>query len=125
MKSKIVLLDELIEFIMYTKSKIEYFSIPVNQIYEDYDKKSELLAEIISSKSCKKLNFDKNTANTINNFFVSLGKGFKKEEIALCDYTYDILKESSSKLKSELPNKIKIFRAISMFVSLSLIILIV
>lgn len=125
LKTKISHLEDIIAFISYAKSKIEYFSLPINQIYEKYESKSKLINNLINSKSAEGADFDKESKKIVSEFFGALGNGFKKEQIALCEYTNDVLSSNLAKSKEEYPKKIKIFRSLALFTGISLIILLV
>ena len=76
LKARIQKCEEIIDFISYIKTQIEYFSTPINIIYEKYDKKVEMITFLIEKKNCKILGNE--TDRKIFNFFDSIGKGFKK-----------------------------------------------
>jgi glutamate-5-semialdehyde dehydrogenase len=61
----------------------------------------------------------------IIDFITSLGKGYKKEQIALCEYNIGFFNVSLDKTKYEAPKKIKVFRSMSLFVGICSIILLV
>ncbi len=123
LKRKIKNCEEIIDFISHIKVEIEYFSNPLNIIYEKYDKKSDVIFFLIEGINTKTRIVDKVTDEKIFDFFNSIGKGFKKEQIAICDHTIEILNNALSRLVDESPKKIKVFRSISLFFSISTIIL--
>lgn len=126
LKTKSLHIQELSSFITYIKSQIEYFSYPINTIFERYEAKSEFINEIIKNPDClKSEGFDSDIQNTLLNFFSSLGKGYKKEQLSLCDYTISSLSSYVQALKKEYPSKVKVFRSMSLFVGISIVILIV
>ena len=125
LKKKSENLEEIICLISFIKNKIEYFSIPINKILLEYNTKNKLIQQLINSRNLDSSNFDKQTENEINTFISTIGNGYKKEEVALCDYNIKLFSQKLSKIKSENPNKIKVFRAISLFVGISIIILLV
>ncbi len=125
LKAKISKLEELIAFITYIKNKIEYFSVPINKIYEQYENKSDFINNLITNQSLEGVSFDKGTNNAINEFFCSLGNGYKKEQIALCEYNIGLFNEKVQALKTEYPSKTKVFRSMSLFTGISTIILLI
>ncbi|MBQ8545903.1 MAG: stage III sporulation protein AB [Clostridia bacterium] len=124
LKIKISKCEELLSFINYIKSQIDYFSLPISTIYEKYDKKSDFINEIISSENGIKA-IDKENDQQINEFFGNIGKGFKKEQIKLCEYNIDRFSNLLEKLKNDYPNKAKVFRSMSLFFGICAIILLV
>lgn len=123
-KCKAKNIEEIIAFINHIKSQIEYFSRPLNEIYVLYEEKSDYIYSLIKNNG-KGASVSRETDSLIEEFFSSLGKGYKKEEIALCNYTTERLFTTLTHLKLEMPNKIKIFRSISLFVGVCVIILLV
>lgn len=121
LKDKVNKYNELISFISHISNQIEYFSCPLEQIYEKYTKKTPFISSLI----IKKCSFDKKVDKLVINFFQTIGQGFKKEQIKLCSYTINELESSLSSLKLLLPNKIKVFRSMSLFVGICTIILVV
>ncbi|MBQ3017953.1 MAG: hypothetical protein IJD89_03300, partial [Clostridia bacterium] len=120
LKDKVNKYNELISFISHISNQIEYFSCPLEQIYEKYTKKTPFISSLI----IKKCSFDKKVDKLVINFFQTIGQGFKKEQIKLCSYTINELESSLSSLKLLLPNKIKVFRSMSLFVGICTIILV-
>lgn len=121
LKDKVNKYNELISFISYISNQIEYFSCPLEEIYDKYTKKSPFISSLI----LKKCSFDKNVDKLVIDFFQTIGQGFKKEQIKLCSYTINELEGSLSSMKLLLPNKIKVFRSMSLFVGICTIILVV
>lgn len=121
LKDKVNKYNELISFISHISNQIEYFSCPLEQIYEKYTKKTPFISSLI----IKKCSFDKKVDKLVINFFQTIGQGFKKEQLKLCSYTINELESSLSSLKLLLPNKIKVFRSMSLFVGICTIILVV
>ena len=124
LKSKISKCEELISFIIYIKSQIEYFSLPINSIYERYSNKNDFVNEIISNEGKIKA-LDKENDKKIAEFFSNIGKGFKKEQLNLCEYNIELFSHYLDKLKGEYPSKCKVFRSMSLFFGICAIILLV
>lgn len=124
--SSIIECNDLIQFI---KSQIEYFSTPIEKIFNLYSKESSHSAvtkSIIENRleSIKDL-FDMEDFSLINEFFSTLGMGVKTEQLALCSYTIEELEKAIKKKKAELPEKIKVFRAMALFIGICIIILLI
>ena len=121
LKTSLLKYSEIIEFIKYTKSQIEYFSTPIDKIFTSFESKH--INEVIKNKSAPRF-FIKDYAK-LNEFLSSIGKGFKKEEINQCEYNISYFQDEYSKIAYESPNKIKVFRAMSLFVGVTIIIFLV
>ena len=121
LKASLLKYAEIIEFIKYTKSQIEYFSTPIDKIFTSFE--SKYINEAIKSKSASR-NLIKDYAR-LNEFFSTIGKGYKKEESDLCDYYISYFQDEYSKIANELPIKIKVSRAMSLFIGATLIIFLV
>jgi hypothetical protein len=123
-KEKISRYNELISFINYIKNQIEYFSYPINEIFAKYQDTSLFINSIINNNLDTKYLTNEEKAQIID-FITSLGKGYKKEQIALCEYNIGFFNVSLDKTKYEAPKKIKVFRSMSLFVGICSIILLV
>lgn len=124
-KKKIDTLEELVDLISLIKNKIEYFSEPINKIFLEYNTKNTFIKNLLESKETAITYFDQEIQKQVSRFFSEIGNGYKKEQIALCDYNIQLLNNKLTKIKNEYPNKIKIFRSIALFVGISIIILLV
>ena len=124
-KKTICAYEELITFIRFISTQIEYFSYPLTQIYEKYEDKSELINGIISQQKLPPHIFSEVITKSLHDFFSTIGKGYKKEQIKLCEYTISQLDSTLEEVKKASPQKIKVFRSISLFVGISAIILII
>ncbi len=125
LKNRISKCEELISFISYIKSQIEYFSYPIDVIYDKYEQKTEFIMEIISGQTISDKIFDAYTRKNISNFFSQIGKGFKKEQITLCSFLIEELSNQLLKYKSDYPSNVKVFRSMSLFFGISTIILLI
>lgn len=123
-KIKISYYSELISFINYIKNQIEYFSYPIDEIFAKYDISSDFLSSIVNG-NVDSLRLSNEEKTQINEFMSSLGKGYKKEQIKLCEYNIAFFNTSLDKIKYEAPNKIKVFRSMSLFIGICTIILLV
>lgn len=125
-KAKLCALKELCDFIKHIRSQIEYFSAPLDKIYASYEKRGEIISLLVSDgvESIKEL-LNKADFEIAYSFFSSLGKGVKSEQIALCSYTIGELDSSYEEKKAELPNKIKVFRAMALFCGFCAVILLI
>ena len=125
LKSNIKILEELIIFIKTVKSKIEYYSLSIDEIFSDYTCKNSFLKQLLNGEFTTIIHLNENIQKDIKNFFSSLGKGYKKEQLSLCDYTINSLESTLNNLKSEFIKKAKIFRSLSLFLGVGIVILLV
>ena len=118
--------EALCDFIRYIKSKIEYFSASIDEILSSYPTQNELLKNCIKQRKVCNFSFlESDTENDINIFFAKLGKGFKKEQLALCEYTLRELEKAKEKKENEFAKKSKIFHSLSLFFGIGCVILLV
>lgn len=126
LKNRIKVTEELYDLISYIKTKIEYFSLPINDILKGYQSNSKFMHDLIANKEqCDLYLIENEITNDIKCFFARIGKGFKKDQLALCEYTLKILDKSRDKMKIEFTKKAKIFRSLSLFVGFGVVILLV
>lgn len=121
LKNKILILGEIIDFIKYVKNQIEYFSTPIDKIFTDFECK--YINETIKSRRAENI-FGKDKER-INEYFSMLGKSYKKEQLDLSSYYLSYFSDRYTKISYELPNKIKVFRAMALFVGATTIIFLV
>jgi len=126
LKQEINDIEELIRFTGYIKNQIEYFSLPVDKIFKNYNK-SQFINHLIANKqSCLSDNIpNKNIEYETKLFLNNLGKGFKKEQLALCNYFIQKLESAKNELQTEFSKKTKIYRSLSLFAGIACVILIV
>ena len=121
----IEILRELVEFIKTTKNKIEYYSLSIDEILKDYTCKNNSSNKIINGDFVTIMHLDVNVQKDIENYFSNLGKGYKKEQLSLCDYTINSLENALNNMKSEFTKKAKVFRSLSLFLGVGVVILLV
>ncbi len=125
-KSKISSAIKACDFIKYIKTQIEYFSTPINKIIASYEDKSPLIEDLSTkSFSVAKRLLDRGDFKLVFDFFSSLGKGLKDEELSLCSYTIEELQKCIEKKEKDYPDKIKVFRAMALFFGFCVIILLI
>ena len=125
LKKRIEILEEFISLIVFIRNKIEYFSIPINKILLEFNAKTKFIKSLIENKEINCAYFDKETENLLSSFISNVGNGYKNEQIALCDYNIEIFRQKMNKNKEEYPKKVKTFRAVSLFIGISIIILLI
>ena len=125
-KEKIEALINCCDFIKYIKSQIEFFLLPLDKIYLSYKDKNEYINKFICGNYDENISiFDKDDFEILKNFFSSIGKGMKKNEISLCEYVISELEKNIEKKKAEYPNKIKVFRIMALFFGFCIVILLI
>ena len=96
----------------------------VNDIFSKYQTQNSFVQEIIEGNPDFSV-FDENLSGEINDFFSTIGKGFKKEQLAICDSLINKLSLYSEKLKIDFEKKVKTFRSLSLFLGLGTVILLI
>lgn len=119
-KIKIESLKDFKKFIQHIKHQIEYFSYPLDVIYEKYKKISENTLLLITEPT-----FDSELNKEISFCFSKLGKGYKSEQIKNLEYLQSKIDENLKLYESKFNEKISVFRAISLFVGCCTAILLV
>ena len=125
LKRSIEILCELVELIKTTRHKIEYYSLPVEDILKEYDCKNTHLKQMINGDFFTGIHIDVNIQKDIENYFSMLGRGYKKEQLSLCDYTINSLENALNNMKTEFIKKAKVFRSLSLFLGVGVVILLV
>ncbi len=123
-KGKMSKYNEIICFIGYIKNQIEYFSYPLDEIFEKFSSHTELTSALING-NFHSTRLGKEDEGKLNELFSQLGKSYKNEQITLCEYYIDYFTTSLRKCEGDAPNKIKVFRSMSLFVGICTIILLV
>ena len=112
------------DFTEFIKNQIEYFSLPLNEIYSRYTFKNSLsVTNIIEQKDVT--SFSNEINQEINATFIGLGIGFKKEQLMHLEYLNKRLTSEIEKCEREYAQKVKIFRALSIFTGCCAVILFV
>lgn len=125
-KAKLISVKEIISFVEHIRSQIEYFSYPLDKIFSSYEEHSFVTTSISKNEvdSIKEY-LDKEDFNLISSLFSSLGKGLKKDQLSLCSYSVERLRDSYRKKEEDFPKKIKVFRAMALFCGFCAIILLI
>lgn len=123
-KEKIRFLQEIIDLINYTRNQIEFFSLPINEIYLSFQNRSKHLTDLITG-NVNLIYENFRNQEYLHHYFNEIGKGYKSEQIKLCDYTLNEAQKDLNNLNLDLPKKIKIIRSLSLFIGASLVILLV
>lgn len=123
-------LEHLINLVRYIKTQIDCFMLPVDKIISDYTANND--SQI--SSELKKSSFPKSAENLKSivgdeeyEAFLylakSLGRGYRDEQLKLCDICTKSLESVLEKQKSDMQPKIKTHRAFCLLGSVMIIIL--
>lgn len=123
LKEKINKLGDVINFLAYIGRQIDYFSSPLKKIFNDYENKTDTVNCLIENKTVYGLDGD--ITLKINSCFSSLGEVYKREQLTVINYTLCEVQEKLKMMENSKSDKIKVFRAISLFVGISFVILLV
>ena len=115
-KEKLRIIEEILSLISTIKTKISYLNLTIDDIFSSYKEKNSLIDDIKNKRYTFLENFDKETRKEIVDFFECIGKGYKKEQISSCEYLEITLNNQLTDLKADVKNKIRIFRAMTLFV---------
>lgn len=122
-KNKQKCLKELLCFIEYIKNQISFFTMPLQEIYTHAKKDNTVIQKLIS---CEKVSeYGKELEDELSFCFETLGKGFKTEQIKTLEYTEKQISFKIDEQEKHLPQKVKVFRAMSIFVGCCSVILFV
>ena len=111
------------KFLEYIRCRIELFSLPLNRIYESYKEKDDYINALIHNEDVKV--HSTVLKQELKDCFSQLGTGYKAEQIKNLDYSIMLIKKEISQSEKDYPQKIKVFRAIALFVGCSVAILLV
>lgn len=125
LKCNINKIESLIDLVKYIKTRIEYYSMTLEEILRKYGNKNPWKDALLNSTLIGVNNLNENTKNDILSFISAIGKGYKKEQLSLCEYTINSLNNELEKMKAEFTKKSKIYRSLSIFFGVGLVILIV
>lgn len=118
--------EALYDLIKHIMSHIEFFSTSIGDILKSYPSDNEFIKILVNKKELSDFSFlEDSISNDIKCFFSKLGKGFKKEQLALCEYTLKQLEGTKNKMKLEFAKKTKVFRSLSLFFGIGCVILLV
>ncbi len=126
LKQKIKNHTALNELILHIKSQIDYFEKPIFEILKDFQATNEFIKDILEKKELSDLSWvDSSVRKDVYSLLKTIGKGYKKEQISICDYTSKILSACIEKMKLEFSKKAKVYRSLSLFIGFSAVILLV
>ena len=117
-KEKIESLKNLDKFIVYMKQQIEYFNYPLDIIYSKFNNKNIVSLTV-------QPNFESELNKDIKDCFSQLGKGFKSEQIKSLEYLHSKINIKLLDLEKSYIEKVRVFRALSLFIGCCTAILLV
>ncbi len=127
-KNKIEEIEGFIALIRYVRNQIDCFSMPIENILGScpeilfkigIDEKISSLSELVSKcemtcgEECEKI---------INDFAVSLGKGYRERELKICDKSIGELENIKNRLVVSYPSKRKTAAALCLAIGGALLI---
>ena len=68
---------------------------------------------------------DDNVRRGLERFFSEVGRGYRKEQLSLCDYCISLLEERRAYMSSQLPMKMKVNSALSVAGAVAVVILLI
>lgn len=122
-KEEIKALKQIKDFVIYIKFQIELFSLPLSEIFSKYKQPSIYISELIDKKDVAFLS--KPIRDELYDCFSVLGSGFKDEQTSRLAYLITFLEKTISEVERDFPQKIKVNRAISLFIGCSTVILLI
>lgn len=122
-KEQIVNLKSICRFLEHVKYRIELFAMPIKRIYEEYKDKDECIEGLMNGDSIEL--FSNELMGELNACFSTLGSCYKDEQISKLEFTISLINGEITALEKEYSQKIKVFRAIALFIGCSAVILLV
>ena len=116
-------MKQIKDFVSYIKIQIELFSLPLSEIFSKYKHSNDLIEELIETKQVAA--FSKQTRDELFSCFSVLGTGFKDEQLSRLTYLITFLDKTVTESEKDYPQKIKVNRALSLFVGCSTVILLI
>ena len=123
LKEQIKSLKAILDFVEYIKNQIQFFSLPLNDIYARYGSDNPYINKLKRGETVEGL--DTETQDELYNCFSALGRGFKDEQIQRLEYTNFKIKAKIETFEKEYSQKNKVFRAIAIFIGCCTVILLV
>ena len=125
LKKGISHLEVFVNLIDHIRIQIDYFSIPLPQILNEYEKialksSGEIL---LSLKEDALLSNDEK--KILTELFLHLGDGYKDEQIKLCSYANEQLKRYLEKRTREYPEKVKVNNSLCFLAGASAILILI
>lgn len=123
--------EAFISLVRFLRSEIECFSMPLPRVIERCPQ--DTLAELGAPPSCADLYelvslcdvSDRQTAEIMRRFAGEVGKGYREEQLLLCDYYLSLLEERRGALASALPQRRRMNTALCVAGALAVVIVLV
>ena len=130
-KSAIAQIDGLIMLVRHIKNEIECFCVPIPtafarcscEIYERCGLRGEGAPTDADSFFAACAITDSQAKEQMRRFWGSLGRGYRDEQVSLCDLCVSALEARRRELVSQLPSKIKVNSSLCVCSSLLVVIL--
>ena len=125
--------EAFISLLRFIRSQIECFALPLPQAlgrcpaeilkgcgYDRAEKPSS--GEHLMAGCCIE---DTSVRRSMERFFSEIGRGYREEQLNLCDYCISSLEERRAHMASQLPMKIKVNSALSIVGAVAVVILLI
>ena len=122
-RNEILELQEIYKLAMFIKNQISCFSTPIKEIYSKFKTDSALANKIMNGE--KIFLYDKEISGKLNDCLLSLGRGYKSEQLKSLEYICAELKMAEKSAKEGYKSKISVFRSVAIFLGCCLIIFLV
>lgn len=133
-RDKLREISAFLDMVNYVHSNIEHYNKPLPDIFEeyrsDYFTSKKLLDNIRAlgiNAAIADYSFSIGTseASAVKTFASKIGLGYTDDELQLCKYTYNLLKDSDTKLRLEVRNSEKLYLTIPILLALSVILILI
>ena len=135
-KQRLLINESILDFVLYIKNRIHFFHENLVDIYSSYEndylQKTGFLTAIgdLGFNEALEISgtndfFDKKVISVLNNFGKKLGKTGVEEQILNCDGCIEQLQQSINKLRTETPDKIKMYSSLSVIAGLGISLLLI
>ena len=125
--------ESFISLLRFLRSQIECFSLPLPSALSRCP--TEILrgcgyCESESPSSARQLMegcciYDDRVRRSMERFFAEVGRGYREEQLSLCDYCISQVEERRANLTSQLPVKMKVNSALSLAGAAAVVVLLI
>jgi len=133
-RNKLREISAFLDMVNYVESNIEHYNKPLPDIFEEYSNEYFTSNKLLDNIRAFGINaaiadysfsIASSVESAVKNFACKIGLGYTDDELNLCKYTYNLLKDSEAKLRLEMRNTEKMYLTIPVLLALSVILILI
>lgn len=131
-RNRLLELEALFDMISYIRDNIEHLMKPLPDIFRNYNNtylescgflETVRKGNLLQAWETHHFSISREAFRLIDEFIRNIGKGYRTEELRLCEYTLGRLRKLLDHVQADTVNQLKLYRTVPMMFALSVILI--